>query len=226
MCPRCLVVEAGLVDYQSGLALQNEARLLVEQGVWDGVLLLLEHDPVITVGTGGNRSHITDDISRLEQAGVSIVDTNRGGAVTCHNPGQLVGYPVLNLREWRQDVHWYVEQLEELIIRTLARCGLAAGRKARYTGVWLGDQKIAAIGVAVKKWITGHGFSLNINNDLALFNTIVPCGIREFGVTSMGKAGVTAHVAQLLPIVTEEFSNVFLCDLIKQNTVFLAGDNE
>jgi len=167
------------------LLLQKQARGMVESGKYGGVLLLLEHLPVITAGRGGGKENLVASLSDLQSAGVEFIESDRGGNVTCHNPGQLVGYPVLDLSQWRQDVHWYVNRLEEVLIRTAAAYDLVAGRKARYTGVWIGNQKIAAIGVSVRRWITGHGFALNVQNDLELFQAIVPCGIEEFGVTSL-----------------------------------------
>ena len=133
--------------------------------------------------------------------------------ITCHNPGQLVGYPILNLSSWQEDVHWYVEQLEEVLIRTAARYGIVAGRKARYTGVWAGNRKLAAIGVSVRRWITGHGFALNVNNDLSLFQQIVPCGIAEFGVTSLRAAGVDVSVAEVAAQIQTEFTALFEAEL-------------
>lgn len=213
MKKRCLLKKAGIVDYTGGLALQAEARELVSQDKWDGCLILLEHPPVITIGRGGGIENLCLSKEYLEAKGIEVAMTDRGGNITCHNPGQLVGYPVLNLRKWKQDVHWYVDMVEEVIIKTLARLGLRAGRKPRYTGVWLGNEKISAIGVAVKQWITGHGFAFNVNNDLSLFQAIVPCGITEFGVTNLKKAGIDISLAEVTSIVTEEFCTIFECSL-------------
>ncbi|MEG6584357.1 lipoyl(octanoyl) transferase LipB [Dendrosporobacter sp. 1207_IL3150] len=213
MGSRCLIVKAGLVDYHDGLNLQDKARYIVQQGCWDGILLLLEHLPVITVGARGNRDNILRNNSELQHMGIAVVNTSRGGDVTCHSPGQLVGYPVMNLGNWQRDVHSYVNLLEELLIRVLARYGLRAGRKASYTGVWLNDEKVAAIGVAVRRWITYHGFALNINNNLELFNQIVPCGIHEFGVTSLAKNGVNTEFGQIINTLINEFSIVFGCSM-------------
>ena len=179
MKPSLLCLPAGLVSYAEGLSLQKQARALVEEGKYDGVLLLLEHRPVITAGRSGGRENLVASPAELAEAGVEFVESDRGGNVTCHNPGQLVGYPILNLVRWRQDVHWYVDRLEEVLIRTLAEYGVQAGRKARYTGVWVGNCKITAIGVSVRHWITGHGFALNVGNDLALFRSKFPAASRS-----------------------------------------------
>jgi lipoyl(octanoyl) transferase len=149
----------------------------------------------------------------LQAAGVAFVETGRGGNITCHNPGQLVGYPILNLSRWQEDVHWYVRQLEEVLIRTLADFGVEAGRKARYTGVWVGNQKIAAMGVSVRHWITGHGFALNVSNDLELFRSIVPCGIDEFGVTSLQALGMTADPSLVKDPLIKKFREVFEAEI-------------
>lgn len=223
MSRRCLVVEAGLLHYQSGLALQNQSRRLVEQGLWDGVLILLEHYPVITVGTGGNDTNILQERQVLDAAGVELMHCSRGGDVTCHNPGQLVVYPVMNLAVWQKDVHWYVEQLEEIIIQVLGRYQLRSGRKARYTGVWLNQQKVAAIGIAVKRWISSHGFALNINNDLTLFNWIIPCGIKDFGVTNLVESGIQLTISEVLPMIVAEFSAIFGCSVFKSDFL-MVGD--
>ena len=207
------VIRPGLVSYQEGLELQQQARQRVAGGDVAGVLILLEHQPVITTGRAGGRENLRTSLSGLQAERIEVVETNRGGNITCHNPGQLVGYPVLNLSRWQEDVHWYVEQLEEVLIRTVARYGIVAGRKARYTGVWAGNRKMAAIGVSVRNWITGHGFALNVNNDLALFQQIVPCGIEDFGVTSLQTAGVTANVSAVADQLLAEFATVFAAEL-------------
>ena len=207
------VIRPGLVSYQEGLELQQQARQRVAGGDVAGVLILLEHQPVITTGRGGGKENLRTSLSGLQAERIEVVETNRGGNITCHNPGQLVGYPVLNLSRWQEDVHWYVEQLEEVLIRTVARYGIVAGRKARYTGVWAGNRKMVAIGVSVRNWITGHGFALNVNNDLALFQQIVPCGIEDFGVTSLQTAGVTANVSAVADQLLAEFATVFAAEL-------------
>ena len=207
------VIQPGLISYQEGLELQQQARRRVADGELAGVLILLEHRPVITAGRGGGRENLRATLSGLQAEQIAFVETDRGGNITCHNPGQLVGYPVLNLSHWQEDVHWYVEQLEEVLIRTVAQYGIVAGRKSRYTGVWAGNRKLAAIGVSVRRWITGHGFALNVSNDLSLFQQIVPCGIEEFGVTSLQAAGVTASLNEVAQRLQTEFATVFAAAL-------------
>ncbi len=212
---RCLLLQPGLVNYDTGLVLQNEARTLVESGRYDGILILIEHPAVVTIGRGGGDENLVAHPAWFKAHGVAVAHTDRGGNVTGHNPGQLVGYPIFDLAKWRQDVHWFVHTLEEALIRTLASYGLTAGRKAKYTGVWLADDKIAAIGVSVRRWITGHGFALNVANDLALFDAIVPCGIREFGVTSLQKAGVAATLPEVAAVLAAETAAVFDLEYIE-----------
>ena len=207
------VIRPGLVSYQQGLALQQQARQRVADWEFAGVLILLEHQPVITAGRSGGRENLRASLTGLQAEQIEFVETDRGGNITCHNPGQLVGYPVINLSHWQEDVHWYVEQLEEVLIRTANRYGITAGRKARYTGVWAGNRKLAAIGVSVRRWISGHGFALNVSNDLSLFQQIVPCGIEEFGVTSLRTAGVTANVNEVADRLQTEFATVFAAEL-------------
>ncbi len=203
------VVQPGLVSYAEGLALQKQARERVASEQFAGVLILLEHRPVITTGRDGGRENLVASIADLQSSKIEFVETDRGGNVTCHNPGQLVGYPVLNLSCWQEDVHWYIEQLEEVLIRTLDQFGVVAGRKARYTGVWAENHKIGAIGVSVRRWITGHGFALNVSNDLSLFQRIVPCGIEEFGVTSLRSTGLKVTVAEVAAELLSVFADVF-----------------
>lgn len=210
---KCGLMLSGLVSYEVGLELQHNAKALVASGEWDGIVILLEHQPVITIGNGGGINNVKRPVDELKLQGVDVINTDRGGNITCHNPGQLIGYPVLNLTKWQQDVHWYVHMLEETLIRSLAKYGLSTGRKSRYSGVWLADKKIAAIGVSVRKWITGHGFALNVHNDLGLFGEIVPCGISEFGVTSMIDNCIGAEIMDVYGTVVSQFKKVFQCRL-------------
>ena len=210
---KCGLMKSGVVSYENGLVLQARAKTLVASGGWDGIVILLEHLPVITVGNGGGKENLRLNDAELSSKEITVISANRGGNITCHNPGQLIGYPVLNLVKWQKDVHWYVHMLEEVLIRTLAHYGFKAGRKSRYTGAWLADEKIAAIGVSVRRWITGHGFALNIHNNLGLFEAIVPCGISEFGVTNMIKQGLDVDVADVSDIFITQFQKVFQCEL-------------
>jgi lipoyl(octanoyl) transferase len=183
----------GRVEYEDGLRLQElfgQARRMDRIG---DVLLLLEHSPVLTLGRAANRSNIVAPPDLLARMGVDVFETNRGGDVTYHGPGQIVGYPIVKLPPERHDVRRYVRDVEEAMIRTCAEYGLSAGRIPKWTGVWIGDEqsrearKIGAIGVHIARWQTSHGFAFNVGRDLSHFELIVPCGIREKGVTSLAR---------------------------------------
>lgn len=176
----------GLLPYADGLELQERLVRQRREGEVGDVLLLLEHPHVITLGSSSDPRHVLLDEAERRLMGIELHDTGRGGNVTYHGPGQLVGYPILDLKPARKDLHRYVRDLEEALIRALAAYGIGAQRKAGLTGAWVGDEKVAAIGVRVSSgWITSHGFALNVDTDLSFFDAIVPCGIREHGVTSM-----------------------------------------
>jgi lipoyl(octanoyl) transferase len=176
----------GLVAYAEGLELQ---RALVEErraGRIPDTLLLLQHPHVVTVGVKKDgRRHILATPEQLAARGVEVFETGRGGDVTYHGPGQIVGYPILDLNPDRRDVHQYVRDLEEVMIRVCADYGLAAGRVTGMSGAWIGEAKIGAIGVRISRWITSHGFAFNVTTDVDFFNLIVPCGISDRGVTSL-----------------------------------------
>ncbi len=209
----------GRVSYDDGLKLQAE---LVEQrrsGAIPDTLLLLEHPPVITLGvkTRQGPKHIVASDAELAQQGVTVHETGRGGDVTYHGPGQLVGYPILDLAaegNVRKDVHRYVRDIEDVLIRIAASFGIEAKRVPGLTGVWVGDdgheEKLAAIGVRISRWITSHGFALNVSTDLRHFNLIVPCGIVDRGVTSLEKLlGRPVSMAEAEAAAEQAFASVF-----------------
>jgi lipoyl(octanoyl) transferase len=202
----------GRVPYADALALQ---RSLVDQrraGRIGDTLLLLEHPHVLTLGVRGDggRAHILASEAVLVARGIEVHETGRGGDITYHGPGQIVGYPIIDLNPGRRDVHRYVRDLETVLIRTAADYGIQAGRVEGLTGVWVGDEKIAAIGVRIARWITSHGFSLNVTTDLDHFKLIVPCGIADRGVTSLERLlGRTVETAEVENRIIEHFGNVF-----------------
>jgi lipoyl(octanoyl) transferase len=176
----------GMVAYDDALSLQRELVVERRENRIRDRLLLLEHPHVITKGTSAHDENVLVDAGERALLGIGLFDTGRGGDVTYHGPGQLVGYPILDLKPDRRDLHRYVRDLEEVIIRTIAEYGITGTRSPGSTGVWVGDVKIAAIGVRVSSgWITSHGFALNVDTDLRYFDAIIPCGIRDRGVTSM-----------------------------------------
>ena len=202
----------GQVDYSAALELQAQ---LVEQrkaGRIPDQLLLLEHPPVITLGvkTRNDRSHVVATPDVLEDEGVELFESGRGGDVTYHGPGQLVGYPILDLRPDRCDVHRYVRDLEEVLIRAVTRFGVVSGRLPGLTGAWVGDRKLAAIGVRIARWVTSHGLALNVTTNLAHIDLIVPCGITDKGVTSMVElTGRAIPMAEVEDAVALAFCEVF-----------------
>ena len=187
MSRRLEVRRLGRLGYSEALELQR--RLVEERRKerLDDLLLLLEHPEVLTLGVRGDggRSHILATSEALASRGIEVHEAGRGGDVTYHGPGQIVGYPIFDLRPDRCDVHRYIRDLEEVLIRTVRDYGIAAGRVSGLTGIWVGRDKLAAIGVRISRWITSHGFALNVTTDLANFDLIVPCGIADRGVTSL-----------------------------------------
>ena len=180
----CKVYRMGQVPYRQAWELQQS---LVEQRKAQEIedtILFLEHPPVITLGRNAKSEHVLSSPEALEQSGVEVVETDRGGEVTYHGPGQLVGYPILDLGAIRRDVVWYVRTLEEALIRTAKDFGLSAGRMEGRPGVWVNQAKVAAIGIHISRWVTSHGFALNLQTDLSFFRHIVPCGITAYPVTS------------------------------------------
>ena len=202
----------GTVSYREGLEVQ---RGLVEDrraGRVPDLLLLLQHPHVLTLGVrrDGGRSHILATPERLGTLGVELFETGRGGDVTYHGPGQIVGYPILDLRPDRCDVHRYVRDLEEVMIRVTGDFGIKAGRIGGLTGAWVGAEKIGAIGVRISRWITSHGFAYNVNTDLSFFMLIVPCGIADRGVTSLERlTGKAVPVADVEDLFVRHFGEVF-----------------
>ena len=198
-------MEAGRLSYADGLALQKETvRRRVAKEIPD-TLLLLEHPPVITMGKMSKPEHVL-----TPGAGVEVVKTPRGGDVTYHGPGQIVGYSIIDLTAIRLDLKKYLEKLEEVMIRAVGVYGIAAGRAAGMTGAWVGERKIGAIGVRVEKWVTSHGFALNANTDLSGFDLIIPCGLRGKGVTSISREiGREVDLDELRRSVAGIFGEIF-----------------
>jgi lipoyl(octanoyl) transferase len=209
----------GLMPYADALALQ---RTLVEERRAERIgdtLLLVEHPHVLTLGVRGDggRSHILASAEALAARGIAVHETGRGGDITYHGPGQLVGYPIIDLRPDRCDVHRYVRDLEDVLIRAVADFGIEAVRVEGLTGVWVGQEKLAAIGVRIARWITSHGFALNVTTDLDCFNLIVPCGIADRGVTSMAELTRRAiEPGAVADRIVEHFANLFKLNTLKK----------
>jgi lipoyl(octanoyl) transferase len=202
----------GLVPYREAVELQRQLVEDRRRGVEPDTLLLLEHPHVITRGVRArdDRSHVLASDEALGALGVSLEEAGRGGDVTYHGPGQIVGYPILDLRPDRCDAHRYVRDLEEVLIRAAGDFGVAAERVAGLTGVWVGGEKLAAIGVRISRWVTSHGFALNVSTDLDFFRLIVPCGIRGRGVTSVSSLlGRDLSIREVERAVVRRFCEVF-----------------
>lgn len=212
---RLWLYNQGLVSYQSALDWQ---RVLLQERVknpsLDDVLILLEHPPVYTLGQGASSEFIKFNI---DKSTINVHRVERGGEVTYHCPGQLVGYPILNLQYYSKDLHWYLRQLEEVLIRVLAVYGLKGDRYPGLTGVWLEGRKVAAIGIKVSRWITMHGFALNVCPDLTGFEQIVPCGISDKPVGSLAQWIPAINIDEVRSKVALAFASVFGVDLVERN---------
>ena len=192
------IVNIGRTHYKHAWDLQRKLFALRLEGKIADVLLLTEHEHVYTLGKASDDAHLLADDRELKASGAEVFRIDRGGDITYHGPGQLVGYPILDLNMVYHDLHRYLRDLEEVIIRTLGDYGIGAARDAKFTGVWVGSSKIAAIGVKVSRWITMHGFALNVDTDLSYFDRIIPCGIFHKGVTSMSE--VTGRAVDMVDV--------------------------
>jgi len=218
------VIKLGLTDYKSTWDLQKKLFDLRVEGKISDVVLLNEHQHVYTIGKSGNGNHLLASEEELRSKGAEVYYIDRGGDVTYHGPGQLVGYPILDLNNYYLDIHRYLRDLEEVIIRTLGEFGIKANRESNFTGVWVGSEKIAAIGVKVSRWVTMHGFALNVNTDLSYFDRIIPCGIFHKGVTSIEKLlGQQVPLDEVSQLIVKHFEEVFDVKSIEQNTEQIAA---
>ena len=227
MTPQLLVANLGVVPYAEALELQRwVAAARISGDITEDVLLLLEHPPVVTLGRASKAAHLVSSPEFLAARGVELFEVERGGDVTFHGPGQLVGYPVIDLKRHKLDLHWYLRQVEEALILTLAALGIQAVRNPGYTGVWTSGRKIASIGVHSRDWVTWHGFALNVTTDLSYFDLIVPCGISGVQMTSAQREGAVLpdrgveHVAGLIAGV---FASVFQLELAPTEPAALRG---
>lgn len=175
------------IAYADAWKLQKQIFDDVVAGNVVDTFIMLEHDHTYTLGKVADKKNLIASESQLKDAGINVFEIDRGGDITYHGPGQIVGYPIINLKNWKQDTHKYLRALEEVIIQTCAEYNIHAGRNEKHTGVWINDRKIAAIGIKVSRWVTMHGFAFNVNTDLSYFNGIIPCGITDKDVTSLKK---------------------------------------
>ena len=210
--PALLVTDLGTMSYGDALALQRAAaRARITGALSEDLLLLVEHGPVVTLGRSSKMAHLLASPELLRARGVELFEVERGGDVTFHGPGQLVGYPIVDLKRHRRDLHWYLRSVEELLIRAMATYGLRGERNPGYTGVWIENRKLASIGVHARDWVTWHGFALNVTTDLHYFDLIVPCGIQEVQMTSVAAelARPDVSLAEVAERVVHAASSVF-----------------
>ncbi len=202
--------DLGLIGYEEAWRLQKrlfEKRLKNEIG---DTLLLLEHPHTYTLGKAANVGNLLLDKQTLAKRGIAVYEIDRGGDVTYHGPGQIVGYAIINLAEWEKDAHKYLRAIEEAIILTCEQFDVKAGRNPKYTGVWVGENKICAIGIKITRWITMHGFAFNVATDLSLFEGIIPCGIHDKGVTSLEiETQRKQNISEVKKLIVENFSRTF-----------------
>lgn len=204
------LIDLGQRNYEDTLAIQMGLVAQRIQGVIGDTMLFVEHPPVVTLGRGGNHASLLLSPEALTKKGIEFFETSRGGDITYHGPGQLVGYPIFDLTGYGSDLHETIRSYEEAIIKALATYDIAAARLEGLTGVWIGNKKIAAIGMGVKKWVSFHGFALNVNNELNPFSYIVPCGISDKGVTSMKVLlGREINMAEVKTVMADSFARVF-----------------
>lgn len=207
----------GITDYKEAWDLQRLIFNQVVSGESTDTLILLEHPHTYTLGKVADKKNLIQSKEYLGRNNISVYEIDRGGDITYHGPGQIVGYPIIKLEDWQKDTHKYLRALEEVIILTCKNYNLDAIRNQKYTGVWIGNKKIAAIGIKVSRWVTMHGFAFNVNTDLSLFNGIIPCGIKDKEVTSLTKElGREVDISEVKTLLLENFKLVFNYDSINE----------
>ena len=198
------------IDYKEAWDLQRSIHQLRVENKTDDIFFMLEHQHTYTLGKTADKQNLVGDKKYLTDNNIAVYDIDRGGDITYHGPGQIVGYPIINLTNWNQDTHKYLRAIEEVILKVCAEYGLNGSRVDKYTGVWIEDRKICAIGIKVSRWITMHGFAFNVNTDLKLFNGIVPCGISDKAVTSLSKElKKEMKISEVKEKIIHHFSNIF-----------------
>jgi lipoyl(octanoyl) transferase len=211
------LITPGMMGYQAAVALQERYASAISKGTETEKFILLQHPHVITLGRGFHKENLLFTKEWLQQNGIAVEESGRGGDVTYHGPGQIVGYPILDISS-EPDLHVYLRNLEQLLIDCLADFGIDAHREQGMTGAWVGHEKIGAIGVRVSRWITSHGFALNVNTNLKYFEFIVPCGIKSYGVTSMQKIlGREIELASVHDSLVKHFGRIFQRTLQQQS---------
>ena len=209
------LIQTGTSDYREMWDLQNQLHQSVVNNGNEQYLILTEHKPVITIGKTGSKNNLLANPEWLIKQNIEVIENDRGGDITFHGPGQIVGYPILNLAKFKKDIHWYLRAIEDVIIKSLGELGLTAERQEKLTGVWIENRKICAIGVKTSRWVTMHGFALNVLTNLDYFKMIVPCGINDKGVTSIShELGNTIDLNQVINILVSNFQDIFRVNLV------------
>jgi lipoyl(octanoyl) transferase len=202
--------DLGFIDYKEAWDLQYEIHARRVSGEAEDFLFLLEHPNTYTLGKTAHKENLTGSEKYLRENNISVYDIDRGGDITYHGPGQIVGYPIIDLNNWYKDTHKYLRALEEVIIKTCNEYDLNCERNEKHTGVWIDDRKIAAIGIKVSRWVTMHGFAFNVNTDLNLFNGIIPCGIQDKSVTSLSnELKIEVNIQEVKEKILNNFSSLF-----------------
>ncbi|AKL94003.1 octanoyltransferase LipB [Clostridium aceticum] len=217
----------GKLKYEKALSIQNQLfEYAKDHKEAAGFFIILEHEPVFTIGREGGLENLLYTQEVMKARGIDIYETNRGGNITYHGPGQIVGYPILDLSKFNKDLRWYVDAIEEMIIKTLKKIDIVGGRKKKHRGVWVMDHKLCAVGIRVKNWITMHGFALNYNTDLDYFKLIHPCGITEFGVTSITSINKDIKKEMVIEALKTSFEEVMHCHLVGDKIKEVAYKND
>ncbi len=202
--------DLGKIDYQAAWDLQRDLFDRRYKNELPDILLLLEHNHTYTLGKTADKNNLIGSKNYLEENKISVYDIDRGGDITYHGPGQIVGYPIISLENWKKDTHKYLRAIEEVIIKTCSEFGISSSRNVKYTGVWVEEKKIAAIGIKVSRWITMHGFAFNVNTDLKYFNGIIPCGIKDKAVTSIeNELKQKINIETVKELILKHFKDVF-----------------
>jgi lipoyl(octanoyl) transferase len=209
----CELLDLGRLDWLEAFRIQQQFVAERKRGERSDTFLFVEHPHVVTLGRNAHEQNVLASADILARAGISLHETDRGGDVTYHGPGQIVGYPILDLREWKRDVHAYVRGVEQFLIDALAALGLSAEREPGATGVWIGGKKVAAIGIHISRWITSHGFALNVDTNLTYFQYIVPCGLTK-PVCSLRSLGCAASHDEVKHAIAASFAKVFDFELV------------
>jgi lipoate-protein ligase B len=202
--------DLGFIDYKEAWDLQKSIFNKRLSGEIPDTFFMLEHPHTYTLGKVAEKENLISNDDQLKELGISVYEIDRGGDITYHGPGQIVGYPIINLKDWKEDTHEYLRGLEEIIIQTCSHYGISSERNSKYTGVWIGNRKIAAIGIKVSRWITMHGFAFNVNTDLNYFGGIIPCGIKDKDVTSLQRElNKQLDIQEVKEVLLQNFKKYF-----------------